>query len=136
MNWPDLVAEIGLEAAASFGRAVTHTPTIKTPNGRPEPDPARPAYPTVAIYDPDKGGGRGYQKELSVGRQVVNEQVAVPTTRPTIFLNQCDAVHPPSQGDEFTLEDTGERFRVLSVHAASPGTWRLPVEVIGRPSLK
>lgn len=126
----------GLANAASeeFGEEVWHIPTLRAPNGRPAPDPARPAYPLVGIFDP--GGKAGNEPgEASLAKEFSGRhRPMIPTLTPTLTVHAGAFRYQPVQGDEVVIVADGERYRVLDHVRAMQGMTRLHLEQLGRPA--
>ena len=132
MSWLDALNEIAQAGYEEFNRPVRVTPMQRVVNGRPQADPARPAYDICGIYDENKGG-EGFDKSaLQVMSSKSHEKLEIVQQKPSITVRACDLKYPLAQGDQLELTDSSECFRVLAVGRDMAGMTRAEVENIGR----
>ena len=132
MSWLDAMNEIGRAGVEEFGRPVQITHMQRVVNGRPQADPARPAYSVCAIYDENKGGEQFDQTALKVMSSKAGQSLDFVQLKPSFTIRACDLKWPLLQGDLLELTDSYEKFRVLTAARDMAGMTRAEVENIGR----
>lgn len=129
--WFDDIRSIAETAAdpEHFGMVAIHTPTLRLPNSRPQPDPGRPAYEITGVHDdPFVFAGDANRK-----REEGLREMTIASTMPWFDAPTDRWTWPPTQGDGIRIKATGRSYRVLDVRNPMPGITRLMLEALERP---
>lgn len=115
--------EIADAGADEFGETIWITPTIRSVNGRPVPDPQRPAYEAWAVFDRNATGTQPGMSDVRRGGHAV-----LVVTEPIITIRTSELAYPIAQGDGVYVPADETHFRVVGSEPAMGNLIRLRLE--------
>lgn len=130
MSFRVALGDLAQAALDEFSEEIEYIPTIRPPNGRPVPDPNRPAYRLRGIYDKNARGSQRVEAELAVHHKG-RHQTTVLIVHPVVTVHWSALRYPVAQGDEIVILEDDERFRVLNPERAMRGMVRIMLEQLG-----